>query len=172
MASGEAPSTKPGCSCRSYACFGSARQVYLNERTRRAGGRPSGSGQEPTHAPQRTPTSSKTRSHPPPSATGSPSAQQRLKPHALPQQFEIGKAHLPRRRPRDRSTPRADNRRPHASSAAHPAAHGIRRLFSGAANHLSNNRHRASTWQVKHVVENVGNAHSTVLFCLSRQKLD
>jgi hypothetical protein len=79
--------------------------------------------------------------------------QQRLKPHALPQQFEIGKAHLPRRRPRHRSTPRAENRRPQASSAAHPAADGIGRLFSVAANHLSNERHRASTWQVKHVVE-------------------
>jgi hypothetical protein len=30
--------------------------------------------------------------------------QQRLKPHALPQQFEIGKAHLPRRWPRHDST--------------------------------------------------------------------
>ena len=79
--------------------------------------------------------------------------QQRLKPHALPQQFEIGKAHLPRRRPRHRSTPRAANRRPQASSDAHAAADGIGRLFSVAANHLSNERHRASTWQVKHVVE-------------------
>jgi hypothetical protein len=75
--------------------------------------------------------------------------QQRLKPHALPQQFEIGKAHLPRSRPRHGSTPRAENRRPQASSAAHPAAGGIDRLFSVAANHLSNERHRASTWQVK-----------------------
>ena len=75
--------------------------------------------------------------------------QQRLKPHALPQQFEIGKAHLPRRRPRHGSTPRAENRRPQASSAAHPAADGIGRLFSVAANHLSNERHRASNWQAK-----------------------
>jgi hypothetical protein len=35
-----------------------------------------------------------------------------LKPHALPQQFEIGKTHLPRRRPRHRSTQKAENRRP------------------------------------------------------------
>jgi hypothetical protein len=52
-------------------------------------------------------------------------------------------------RPTGRATAqlREENRRPQASSAAHPAADGIDRLL--AANHLSNERHRASTWQVK-----------------------
>jgi hypothetical protein len=65
--------------------------------------------------------------------------QQRLKPHALPQQFEIGKAHLPRRRSRHGSTQPAENRQAKANpSAAHPAADDIDRLFGVAANHLSN----------------------------------
>jgi hypothetical protein len=63
--------------------------------------------------------------------------QQRLRPHALPQQFEIGKAHLPRRRTRHGSTQRADNCRTQASRfATHPAADGIGRLFGVAASHL------------------------------------
>jgi hypothetical protein len=64
--------------------------------------------------------------------------QQRLKPHTLPQQFEIGKAHLPRCGPRHGSTQQAGNRRSQAHrSAAHPAAEDIGRLFGMAANHLS-----------------------------------
>jgi hypothetical protein len=35
-----------------------------------------------------------------------------LKPHALPQQLEISKAHLPRRWPRHGSPQRPDSRRP------------------------------------------------------------
>jgi hypothetical protein len=56
--------------------------------------------------------------------------QQRLKPHALPQQFEIGKAHLPRHG----STQPAENRpaKPNPS-AAHPAADDIDRPFGVAA---------------------------------------
>src|SRR5580704_8070283 len=99
--------------------------------------------------------------------------QQRLKPYALPQQFEIGKAHLPRRRPRHGSTQPAENRQAEANpSAAHPAADDIDRLFGVAANHLSNERHRASHWQAKLAAENPGNADCAKLFCLSRQKLD
>src|SRR5262249_3089283 len=72
----------------------------------------------------------------------------------LPQQFEIGKAHLPRRRPRHGSTRWAENRRPQARrSAAHQAADGIGRLFGVAANHRSNERHCASHWQVKLAAE-------------------
>jgi hypothetical protein len=76
------------------------------------------------------------------------------RPNALPQQFEIGKAHLPRRRPRHGSTHRAENRRPQPSrTAAHRATDGIGRLYGVAANHLSNERHRTSSWQVKLVAE-------------------
>jgi hypothetical protein len=67
--------------------------------------------------------------------------QQRLKPHAPPQQFEIGKAHLPRRRPRHGSTQPAESRQAKSNrSAAHLAADDIGRLFGVAANHLSNMR--------------------------------
>ena len=80
--------------------------------------------------------------------------QQRLRPHALPQQFEISKAHLPRRRPRHGSTQRAENRRLQPSrAAAHRATDGIGRLYGVAANHLSNERHPTSPWQVKLVAE-------------------
>ena len=80
--------------------------------------------------------------------------QQRLKPNALPQQFEIGKAHLPRRRPRHGSTQRAENRRPQPSrAAAHRATDAIGRLYGVAANHLSNERHRASHSQAKPATE-------------------
>ena len=80
--------------------------------------------------------------------------QQRLKPNALPQQFEIGKAHLPRRRPRHGSPQRAENRRPQRSpAAAHRATDGIGRLYGVAANHLSNERHPTPPWQVKLVAE-------------------
>ena len=44
--------------------------------------------------------------------------QQRLKPNALPQQFEVRKAHLPRHRPCHGSTLPAENRRPRASRCA------------------------------------------------------
>jgi hypothetical protein len=59
----------------------------------------------------------------------------------------------------------------HSRAAAHRATDGIGRLFGVAANHLSNERHPTPPWQVKLFAENAGNAHSTVLFCLSRQKL-
>jgi hypothetical protein len=76
--------------------------------------------------------------------------QQRLKPHALPPQFEIGKAHLPRRWPRHGSTQRAEDRQPQAGRCtAYPATSGIARLFGVAANHRSNERHCASHWQAK-----------------------
>jgi hypothetical protein len=76
-----------------------------------------------------------------------------LKPHALPQQFEIGKAHLPRRRPRHGSIQQAVNRRPLASrSAAHPVG-GIGRLFGAVANHLSNERHCVPHWQAQFTTE-------------------
>jgi hypothetical protein len=62
--------------------------------------------------------------------------QYRLKPHALPQQFEIRKAQLPYRRPRHGSTQHAENRRPKANrSAAHPATDDIGRQFGVAENH-------------------------------------
>jgi hypothetical protein len=61
--------------------------------------------------------------------------QYRLKPHALPQQFEIRKAQLPHRRPRHGSTQQADNRRPQASRFALRPAHDIGRLFDAVANH-------------------------------------
>jgi hypothetical protein len=96
--------------------------------------------------------------------------QQRLKPHALPQQFEIGKAHLPRHRPRHGSTQRADNRRPQASrSAARPAADSIGRLFSVAANHRSIRDIAHRTGKQNLPPKNARNADSAVLFCLSRQ---
>jgi hypothetical protein len=79
---------------------------------------------------------------------------ERLKPNALRQQFEIGKAHLPRRRPRHGSTHRAENRQPQPSrAAAHRATDGTVRLNGVAANHLSNERHPSSPWQVKLVAE-------------------
>jgi hypothetical protein len=79
--------------------------------------------------------------------------QQRLKPHTLPQQFEIGKAHLPRCRPRHGSTQQAGNRRPQPSRAPARATDGIGRLYGVAANHLSNERHPTPPWQVKLVAE-------------------
>jgi hypothetical protein len=76
--------------------------------------------------------------------------QQRLKPHAQPQQFEIGKAHLSRCRPRHGSTQPAGNRRPQANcSADHPAADDIGRLFGVAANHRSSESHRTPYRQAK-----------------------
>ena len=69
--------------------------------------------------------------------------QQRLKPHALPQQFEIRKAHLPRRWPRHGSTQQTQKCRPQASRSAPNPADDIGRLFGVATNHLSNERHRA-----------------------------
>ena len=97
--------------------------------------------------------------------------QQRLKPNALPQQFEIGKAHLPRRWPRHDSTQQTHKGRPKANRSAPNPAGDVGRLLGVAANHLSNERHRASHWQAKLAAENPGNAHSATLFCLWRQKL-
>jgi len=80
--------------------------------------------------------------------------QQRLKPHALPQKFQVRKAHLPRRRPRHGSTPQAENRRPKAKrSTPQPATDDIGRLFGVAANHPSNERPRASHPQAKLAAE-------------------
>ena len=99
--------------------------------------------------------------------------QQRLKPNALPQQFEIGKAHLPRGRPRHSSTQRADNRRPQPSrAAARPAADGIGRLFGVVANHRSIRDIAHRTGKQNLPPKNARNADSAVLFCLLRQKLD
>jgi len=75
--------------------------------------------------------------------------QQRLKPHALPQQFEIGKVHLPRRWPHHGSTQQTQKCRPQASRSAPNPADDIGRLFGVAANHLLNERHRASHSQAK-----------------------
>jgi hypothetical protein len=44
--------------------------------------------------------------------------QQRLKPPTLPKQFQIGKAHLPRRRPRHGTTQQAEKCRPQPSRSA------------------------------------------------------
>src|SRR5262249_53577481 len=80
--------------------------------------------------------------------------QQRLKPHALPQQFAIGKTHLPRRRPGHGSTQPAENRWPQLNrSAAHAAADDIGRPVSVATNHLSNETLRASHKQAKLAAE-------------------
>jgi hypothetical protein len=69
-------------------------------------------------------------------------------------QFEIRKAHLPRRRPRHNSTQQAV--KPPAEgqpSATHPATDDIGRLFGVAVNHLSNERHRAPGRQPKLAAE-------------------
>jgi len=66
--------------------------------------------------------------------------QQRLKPHALPQQFEIGKAHLPHCRPRHGSTQQTQKCRPQAGrSVAHPAPDHRGKLFGGT-NHPTNEK--------------------------------
>src|SRR5262249_50662941 len=75
--------------------------------------------------------------------------QQRLKPHALPPQFEIGKAHLPRSWPRHGSTQQTRKCRPQANPSAPNPADEVGRLFGVAANHLSNERHCASHSQAK-----------------------
>src|SRR5262249_12700123 len=75
--------------------------------------------------------------------------QQRLKPHALPQQFEIGKAHLPRRWPRHDSTERTQTCLPQANRSASNPVDDVGRLFGVAANHLSIERHRTSHSQAK-----------------------
>ena len=63
--------------------------------------------------------------------------QQRLKLHALPQQFMIGKTHLPRRRTRHGSTHPAERRHLQANRSAAPPAADIARLFGVTANHPS-----------------------------------
>jgi hypothetical protein len=79
--------------------------------------------------------------------------QQRLKPHALPHQLKIGKAHLVRRQPRHGSTQRAENHQVQADRcAAHPADN-IGRLLGVATNHLSIREHHAPHWQVKLAAE-------------------
>jgi hypothetical protein len=79
--------------------------------------------------------------------------QQRLKPHALPQQLEIGKAHLPGRWPRHDSTQQTQKCRPKANRSAFNPAGDVGRLLGVAANHLSNERHRASHSQAKLAAE-------------------
>ena len=71
----------------------------------------------------------------------------------LPQQFEIGKTHLPRRWPGHGSTQQTRKCRPQANRSALNPAHDDGRLFGVVANHLSNERHRASYWQAKLAAE-------------------
>jgi len=97
--------------------------------------------------------------------------QLRLKPQALPQQFQIGKAHLSRRRPRHGSTPQAEKCRPQPSRSAPHPADNIDRPFGEAANHLSNESHRTPLWQAKLALKNAENLDSTARSCFSRQKL-
>jgi hypothetical protein len=66
-------------------------------------------------------------------------------PHALPQQFEIGKADLPRRRPRHGSTQQVEKCRPQVNRSAPHPADDIGRPFGAAANHRSNESHRTPT---------------------------
>ena len=98
--------------------------------------------------------------------------QQRLKPHALPQKFEIRKAHLPSHRPRHGSTQQAENRRPKANSADHPATDDIGRLFGVAANHPQMRDIAPAAGKQNLQPKNAGNADSALVFCNSRQKLD
>ncbi|HLK83135.1 MAG TPA: hypothetical protein VKT99_16800, partial [Xanthobacteraceae bacterium] len=58
-----------------------------------------------------------------------------------------------RRWPRHGSTQQTQKCRPQAGRSAPNPADGVGRLFGAAANHLSNERHRASQWQAKLVVE-------------------